>query len=106
DRRFDLQPIADDPGVLHEGRALARTELGDAYGGGAQERVAVALPFPENGVPGKPRLSAFESEELEQATVVMHGDAPLLVMIAPHERIVPCPRASPLLGHVVPGREA
>ena len=42
---------------------------------------AVGFAFAENQLPGQAGLGAFEDKELEQALVVVEGNAPFVVVV-------------------------
>src|SRR5438067_472201 len=71
---------------LREPRDRARIEAG--------EGAAVGVALVEDRRPGQPRLRALEHEELEEPTLVVHGHAPLAVVVAEHRRRAAGPRAA------------
>src|SRR5262245_10073418 len=83
-RAVDLQAVAHDAGVLHEPRAPRGREARDPRGIEARERAAVGFALPEDRVPAEARLRALERDELEQHDVVVHGHAPLAVVVLEH----------------------
>src|SRR5438876_787090 len=96
--------------VAHGRRELAAethdalVEQQRAEAGGAEPRdgpgvepgegAAIGLALGEDRRPGESRLRALEHEELEEPAVVVHGDAPLAVVIADHRRRARGPRAA------------
>ena len=82
DRGLDLEPVADDSRELHQPLDRALVEARDALGVEIRERFAIARPLVQDRRPGEARLRALEDQELELRAVVVHGDAPLLVVIA------------------------
>src|SRR4029077_9773654 len=46
------------------------------------ERLAVALALSQNRLPAQARLRTLQDEEFKEEAVVMHGHAPLFVMVA------------------------
>src|SRR5215467_1069655 len=103
--RFDLEPVAHDAGIFHEAfdllprvaRNLRRVEGAEGF--------SVSLAFSEDRRPAQSRLGAFKDQELEQHTVIMLRNAPLVVVISNHGRS--CGPAARLVGHMtsIRGRE-
>src|SRR5581483_691034 len=87
DGGLDLQPVAHDPGVPEELRHLPRVEARDARGIEAVEGLAIRVPLSQDRDPAETRLRPLENEELEERPVVVHRDAPLLVVVADVERV-------------------
>ena len=58
------------------------------------KRGAVTFAAVEDGAPGESGLRAFEDEEFEEGAVVVQRDAPILVVVFLHERVVAGPIAS------------
>ena len=87
DRRGDLGAVPDDPAVGEklldprrgEARHLVRIEAGEG----------APVPFAplKNRPPRQPRLRPLQDQELEVAAVVVHGHAPLRVVVRLHQRI-------------------
>src|SRR5690606_6871528 len=94
DGALDLQAVADDPRILQQGLEAALLHSRYAIGLEAVEDLPVALPLAQDGDPGEARLRSFEDQELEQALVVAHRHAPLLVVVGDVERIRAAPGAS------------
>src|ERR1051325_1968167 len=97
DRRFDLGPVAHDPGVRQERRDFAFVVAGPLLRVEPAEGTPVGVALPEDGDPAQPRLRSLEDEEFEKAPVVVDGNAPFLVVIRDVERVGARPRASVLL---------
>src|SRR5437868_7997611 len=80
-RAFDLEPVADDAGILQqlldpglsEARDLGRIEV--------RERTTVVLALGEDRGPREAGLRALEREELEEHAIVVHRPAPLTVVV-------------------------
>jgi hypothetical protein len=94
DRRLDLQPVAHDPGVLHQADRVALTEPSHGRRVEAPEGVAIALALAEDRHPRQPRLRAVERQLLVPAAVVVDRNAPLLVVIGDHQRILAGPETA------------
>src|SRR5262245_8137480 len=96
DRGLDLEAVAHDPGVREQAPRVARPEARDLRGVEARECAPVVLAFPEDRRPGQTGLSALEDQELEQPPVVVDGNAPFLVVVAPVELAAQAPGTAPL----------
>lgn len=88
DGGIDLGAIADDAGVEEETFNVVFVKSGHAGDVEVVEEQAVALATVEDGAPGEAGLGAFETDELEEVTVAVNGDAPLEVVILAHEGVV------------------
>src|SRR5262249_30480976 len=93
DGGLDLEPIPHDPRIREQRCALPRVESSDALGIETGERRAIVLSLLEDRAPGEARLRSFQDQELEQAVVVVYRHAPLLVVVAAHQRIISSPSA-------------
>ena len=82
DRGLDLEPVADDRGILHQPLDPAPVEARDLVDIEACERLAVTVALVKDRGPGEPRLRTLEDQELELGTIVMDRNAPLLVVVA------------------------
>src|SRR5207247_2892190 len=78
DRALDLEAVADDAGILQQTFDARRIELGECP--------VVIVALLEDRGPAESRLSALERQELEENAVVMHGHAPLAIVILDVER--------------------
>ena len=107
DRRFDLEPVADDAGIVHQARDVALAEARDAFGIEAGERLAIAFALVENRRPRQAGLRALENQELELRAVVPRRHAPLLVVVVDVKLVaVEGPGAAGGFTHVVFRRQA
>ena len=88
DGRRHLGSIADDARVGEQAGDVIGAVRGDAGDIEAVEGAAVALATAQDGVPAQAGLGAFQGEHLEQVGVVVHGDAPLFVVVAHHEVVI------------------
>src|SRR5574337_206057 len=95
----DLQTIAHDAWILEQPGNVAGAEARDSRGIEAGESSAVMLAFVQDRGPTQACLGAFQSQELEPATFIVHRHAPLPVVIGDVQRIVyhPAPRTAPAL---------
>lgn len=105
DRRLDLPPVPDDPGVRHESLHVVLPVGGDLHGVEAAVRLAERLPLVQDALPRQPGLEALQEEHLEQPPVVPDGDPPLRVVVLDVPRVrrvrpaAPPPPVRPLRGH-------
>src|SRR5436190_2044497 len=81
DRRFDLQPVADDRGVREQQLDVRRPEACNDLRIEVRERLPKRVALAENRQPGEARLEALETELLEQAALVKHRPAPLAIVV-------------------------
>jgi len=81
DRRLDLQPIANNAGVQQQALLLSLAVLGDDGRIEVVEGFPVVLSLFENRLPTQTRLRPFKDQKLEQQTVIMDRDTPLLVVV-------------------------
>ncbi len=72
------------PGIREESSNLLVVVAGDTGGVEAVEGLPVVLPLGEDGRPGEPCLSSLEQQHLEEMSVVVGRDAPLVVVVCPH----------------------
>ena len=93
-RRGNLEPVPDDARIAEELRDLAGAIESDFRRVEPVERGPVGLSFPQDRQPGEACLSPFEDEKLEELAIVVLRDAPLLIVIARHERVDGGPGAS------------
>ncbi len=77
----DFQPVANDAGILEQGKNLAPVITSDAVGIEMIESAAVVVALVEDRAPAQSGLCPFEDEEFEQRPVIMNGDAPFFVVI-------------------------
>ena len=81
DRRPDLQPVAHDPGVVHQpvevGVVVRRHDVGVE----AREDLAERLALVQDGQPREAGLEGLEGEPLEVRRLAVHGHAPLGVVV-------------------------
>src|SRR5438132_4478119 len=91
DRRFDLEPVANDARVSEELLHLAGIEARDALGIEAGKGPPVGFPLPQDRDPAQAGLGTFEEQELEQSVVVVNRDTPLLVVVADVEGVRSAP---------------
>src|SRR5262245_47483604 len=70
DGRSDFETIPDDAGVRQKPLHFPRSIAGDHLGLKPAERLAIALPFVEDGLPVQPCLRPFENEEFEERPIV------------------------------------
>src|SRR5438094_4448509 len=78
----DLQAVAYDSPVAQQPFNIAPIVAGDVLRAISGERLSIVLPFFQNDRPAQPGLRAFKNEELEKHSIIMHGDAPFLIVIA------------------------
>ena len=90
----DLQAVAHDSRILEGGLQLGVGHGGDFDGVEPEEDPPVGLPLPEDGDPAEPGLGAFQHQLLEEAPVIVLGDAPFLVVVGDVERILATPSAA------------
>ena len=81
DGAFDLQSIADDRGIRHQSRDPAAVVFRNARRIEIGEGLAVRGALGEDRRPGEPGLRSFENQEFEEASIVVHGNAPFIVVI-------------------------
>src|SRR5690606_8155270 len=60
----------------------------------AVEGLAVGRALAQDGDPGEPGLRAFEHQELEETSIVVHRNAPLPIVVSEVERVLPGPGAA------------
>src|SRR5262249_13075506 len=94
DRALDLRARADDPGIAGAAAHVALAEARHLRGIEPRERLPKRVALAEHGDPGEARLKAVEHELLPESARVALGDAPLFVVVRPHQRIALCPSAS------------
>src|SRR5207247_778778 len=92
--RGDLAAVTHDALGAQQRAEAGGAEPGDGPGVEPGEGAAIGLALGEDRRPGESRLRALEHEELEEPAVVVHGDAPLAVVIADHRRRARGPRAA------------
>src|SRR4030081_2135975 len=84
-RRSHLQPVADNPLIAQQPLRLSLVVARDYLWIEPVKRRSIVFAFPQNRVPAKPGLRAFQKQELEQHAVVMLRDAPFAVVIENRE---------------------
>src|SRR5207248_2427000 len=82
DRRIDLEPVADDAGIGEELLHFSRVVAGDLVGVEVIKGVSIILALAEDRLPAQAGLGTFEDEELEELSIIVQRDAPLLVVVA------------------------
>jgi hypothetical protein len=95
-RRLDLQPIADDAGIIQEPHFPGGCEL--SYLGRIKpgKGLPIAFPSSKDCVPAEAGLRAFEQQHFKKPPIVMHRPPPLPVVIPNHMGFVPSPETSRL----------
>jgi glycyl-tRNA synthetase alpha chain len=92
---LELETVADDPGVLHQGFLDIRIrERRQALHIEVEQNLAVALTLLQHGDPRQPGLKAFEQQQLEQRLRVALRHAPFVVVVSDIQRIVIAPKAA------------
>src|SRR5205814_4987788 len=91
----DLLAVADDSRVLEELRDLATIVASHALRVEPVERLEEAGALMQNDAPGEPGLEAVEHELREQVPVAVERDAPLLVVVSEHQRVIAARPAAP-----------
>jgi hypothetical protein len=87
DRRLDLGPVADDPGVAHQALDVGAVEAGDRIGLEACERLAERRALAQDRDPGEAGLEPLQAQALEQPALVGDGKAPLVVVVGLVQRV-------------------
>jgi hypothetical protein len=82
DGALELEPVADEARVGHEALDVGSGEGSHALRVKAVERGSVVGPLAEYREPTQAGLRALEDEKLKELAVVVHGPAPLLVVVA------------------------
>jgi hypothetical protein len=88
DSGLDLGAVTHDAGVFHQPGPVPRPEAGYLLEIEAFESLTEILAFVEDRAPGKPGLEGFQDQEFEDAPIIMQGNAPFLVVVGQHERVV------------------
>src|SRR5262245_63242709 len=81
DRALDLEAIAHDARIGEKAALPSGREARHRYRIEPGERGAVRRALPQDGLPAQAGLCALEDEEFEELEIVVHGPAPLGVMI-------------------------
>src|SRR6516165_10253990 len=82
---IDLQAIANNAGVGEKLPHLALSIPRDCRSIKVVKGSPVVVPLLENSLPAQACLGAFQDEELEEPSVVMDRNAPLLVVVEDHK---------------------
>ena len=90
----DFGAVADDAGVGAESFTIFVGVGGHCCDVETLERGAVAFAAVQYRSPRESGLRAFEDKEFEERPVVVDGDAPILVVVSLHQRVVSSPFAS------------
>src|SRR3954451_24628929 len=91
---MDLEPVANDPGVSHEARDVLGGETRDPGGIESGEGLAVPLTLPQDRRPGEASLRSVQQKLLVPAPIVVDRNAPLLVVVGEHQRVITGPEAA------------
>src|SRR6266851_6196351 len=89
-----LEAISDDAGILHQAPAFGGAVADHFLGVETVERFAVSLALAQYGKPAQARLSAFQTQHLEERTVVMQRHPPLGIVIGEVPGVRRAPRAA------------
>ena len=81
DRGGDFQPVSHDTIVAEQSLHVAFAVARDFLLSKSIEGFSVVVTFPQNCVPAQSRLCAFQDKEFEKDSIVVHRNAPFLVMI-------------------------
>jgi hypothetical protein len=81
DRRLDLEPVPDDPGVGHEASNVPCAEPRHRRGIESPVRGPEGLPFLQDGEPGEAGLVDLQDQPLEQLGVAPQREAVFAVVI-------------------------
>ena len=80
-RRFDLEAVADDPGIREQALDFGGAETGDLRDFEVGKSPVIGIALFQDGDPAQAGLRAFEDQEFEQFAIVVQRDAPLLVVV-------------------------
>src|SRR4029077_16404620 len=78
----DFQSISHDSIVAKQRQNVALRGARDLFRAKSIERFSVVLAFPQNRIPAQSGLCTFQNEKLEEHTIVVHRDAPFLIVIS------------------------
>ena len=92
--RLDLGARPDDGRVPEESFDVPAGEPGDGIGIEAFERLSKCCTLAKDDRPRQPGLKAFEHEHFPQRARVALRNAPLLIVIRLHERVLSSPTAT------------
>lgn len=90
DCRFNLAPIADDAGVLHEPSNIARTETRHPVNVETPIGFLKSLAFLQNRQPGKACLIDLEAKTFEKFRIIPRRETMLLIVKGAMNRMVLC----------------
>src|SRR5690606_21840541 len=90
DHRIDLEPIANDAGVIQQPRAVTIIESGYAIHIEVTECATERRTLLQHGQPGQACLVDFQHQAFEQHRLVMNGKAILVVVIRAMKRVAWC----------------
>jgi hypothetical protein len=93
-RGVDLEPVAHDAGIHHQGCDLALAVASDQRRVEAVEHLAVAPALLQDREPRQAGLGTLEHQELEQLAIVVQRHAPLGVVVGDVDRIGADPGAA------------
>src|SRR4029434_8849925 len=85
-RAGDLEPVANDTGILQESVDELRRESGDPRRIKISEGPAVRFALIQNGFPAQAGLCAFQRDEFEEDAVVVDWYAPFEIVIGDAQR--------------------
>ena len=86
--------MADDGRIAHKPFNVARRKLRDTLELEIRESRAKAFPLAQDREPAQTGLESFETDLLEQASIVDNGKSPLMVMVGDVELVVAAPPAA------------
>src|SRR5207248_11643496 len=78
----DLKAVPHNSAIAQQPLNVALAVPGDFLRAKPIERVPIVFPLFQNGGPAQPGLRTFKNKELEEQSIIMHRDAPFLIVIS------------------------
>jgi hypothetical protein len=78
----DFQSVPHDAIVAEQSLDVSLAIAGNLFRAKSIERFSVVLALFQNSVPAQSRLRSFEDEEFEEHSIVVHRNAPFLIVIS------------------------
>jgi len=90
-RSFKFPSVAYKAGIQQQALDILFGITGDTLRVEIGEGAAIGFALAEDRTPGKPRLLGLEQQEFEVGAFIVHGGAPLFIVISHIQRIVSAP---------------
>ncbi len=91
---FNLEPIANDPGIPEKRRFFSGVEFGHLSRIKFGKRPTIPFATQKDNRPGQPRLRPFQDQHFKMSAIIVDGNTPFFIMIGDEVRFCSHPFAA------------